>query len=46
MTEKEARMMEKIFNPYNEPIKQVVAELNDVDAHWEMIEAELAQIKS
>ena len=39
MTEKEARMMEKIFNPYHEPVKQ--AEPNDVDAHWEVIEEQL-----
>ncbi len=39
MTEKERELMEKIFNPYDEPIKQ--AEPTDVDAHWEVIEKEL-----
>ncbi len=41
MTEHEARLMEQIFNPYNEPVNQ--SELNDVDAHWEVIEKELAK---
>ena len=39
MTERERELLEKVFNPYGEEVKQ--AELNDVDAHWEVILEEL-----
>jgi len=33
MNKTELAKLEKIFNPYDEPVKQ--GELTDVDAHWE-----------
>jgi len=35
MTDKEKKLLELIFNPYDEPVKE--AELNDVEAHWEIL---------
>lgn len=39
MTDREAKLLDQIFNPYNEPCKQ--AEPTDVDAHWEVIQKEM-----
>lgn len=35
MTERERQLLEKIFNPYGEALKE--GELTDVDAHWEQL---------
>lgn len=44
MTEREAKLMEQIFNPYNEPLKQ--GEPTEVQEHWEAIEEQLNESKS